>query len=94
MSFFQDKFLTYICPYLRAVNPKAKVMCTKYRQQNTITLHKDKDKDSLTSSVQAAHLLLLAKAKWFESQKRAGKDFERKMERASPTKRDNVDIDV
>ena len=36
----------------------------------------NKDKDNQTYSVQAAHLLLLAKAKWFESQKREGKDFE------------------
>ena len=61
------------------------------RQYDTITFDKDKHP---SSTVQAAHLLLLAKAKWFESQKRAGKDSERKMERASPTKRDNVDINV
>ena len=27
---FQDKFLSYICPYLRAVNPTAKVRLTLY----------------------------------------------------------------
>ena len=33
----------------------------------------DEDKDNLASSIQAAHLLVLAKAKWFEAQKREGK---------------------
>ena len=33
----------------------------------------NKDKDNLTSSIQASHLLVLAKAKWFEAQKREGK---------------------
>ena len=103
MLVFQDKFLAYICPYLRAVNPKAKVrhhilpyiiihtlfISLSLRQsqnkdkiKTTQRPNKDKtktkqrrnkDKDNLTCSIQAAHLLVLAKAKWFEAQKREGK---------------------
>ena len=60
---------------LRQSQNKDKIKTTQRpnKDKTKTKQRQNKDKDNLTCSIQAAHLLVLAKAKWFEAQKREGK---------------------
>ena len=66
--------MSYICPYLRAVNPNAKVSCRfLFPETSEEVCREVAHCKRHFFHLQASHLLILAKAKWLEAQDKDGK---------------------